>query len=101
MYLTHIWNIFVDEAIEIKKTPSKEFTFEKGRYMLLNWYMDHVNLQNESTSVAGTDIVNSNMILVDPEEGNKTQAYLKLEGLINLNESQLTVKKKIERIFVY
>lgn len=61
--------------------------------MLLNWYMDHVNLQNESTSVAGTDIVNSNMILVDPEEGNKTQAYLKLEGLINLNESQLTVKK--------
>lgn len=55
--------------------------------------MDHVNLQNESTSVAGTDIVNSNMILVDPEEGNKTQAYLKLEGLINLNESQLTVKK--------
>lgn len=61
--------------------------------MLLNWYMDHVNLRNESTSVAGTDIVNSNMILVDPEEGNKTQAYLKLEGLINLNESQLTVKK--------
>ncbi|KAG0866578.1 hypothetical protein G6F16_009379 [Rhizopus arrhizus] len=81
-----------DEAIEIKKIPSKEFTFEKGRYMLLNWYMDHVNLQNESTSVAGTDIVNSNMILVDPEEGNKTQAYLKLEGLINLNESQLTKK---------
>ncbi|KAG1052921.1 hypothetical protein G6F43_004968 [Rhizopus delemar] len=81
-----------DEAIEVKKTPSKEFTFEKGRYMLLNWYMDHINLQNESTSVAGTDIVNSNMILMDPEEGNKTQAYLKLEGLINLNESQLTKK---------
>ncbi|CAO3702359.1 unnamed protein product [Rhizopus stolonifer] len=69
-----------DESIEMKKMPPKDFNFEKGQYSLLNWYTDYV--QTNDTS---------HMILVDPEEGNKTHVYLRLEGLINLNASQLTV----------
>ncbi|RCH78004.1 hypothetical protein CU098_001596, partial [Rhizopus stolonifer] len=50
-----------DESIEMKKMPPKDFNFERGQYNLLNWYTDYV--QTNDTS---------HMILVDPEEGNKT-----------------------------
>lgn len=63
----------------MKKMPPKDFNFERGQYNLLNWYTDYV--QTNDTS---------HMILVDPEEGNKTHVYLRLEGLINLSASHLT-----------
>lgn len=89
---------FLDETIEIRRIATKEFAFDKGRYTVLNWYIDHIHLLQDNVSTVGTDVINYNMILVDPEQGNKTHSYLQLEGLINLNESQLTVKKRIKKI---
>ncbi|CAO3701803.1 unnamed protein product [Rhizopus microsporus] len=82
---------FLDETIEIRRIATKEFAFDKGRYTVLNWYIDHIHLLQDNVSTVGTDVINYNMILVDPEQGNKTHSYLQLEGLINLNESQLTI----------
>lgn len=89
---------FLDETIMIRRIATKEFAFDKGRYTVLNWYIDYVHSQQDNVSTVGTDVINYNMILVDPEQGNKTHSYLQLEGLINLNESQLTVKKTIKKI---
>ncbi|RCH88492.1 MutS protein msh5 [Rhizopus azygosporus] len=80
-----------DETIMIRRIATKEFAFDKGRYTVLNWYIDYVHSQQDNVSTVGTDVINYNMILVDPEQGNKTHSYLQLEGLINLNESQLTI----------
>lgn len=89
---------FLDETIMIRRIATKEFAFDKGRYTVLNWYIDYVHSQQDNVSTVGADVINYNMILVDPEQGNKTHSYLQLEGLINLNESQLTVKKTIKKI---
>lgn len=83
-------------SIEMKRVLQKDFLFEKGRYMLLNWYINHFqNIQGQypSTSQEVTEdtLSNQNVLFMDPEEGNKTQAYLQLEGLIHLDDSYLTV----------
>ncbi|KAG2200478.1 hypothetical protein INT47_011458 [Mucor saturninus] len=83
-------------SIEIKKVLQKDFSFEKGRYMLLNWYIKHFQTLHEQNSftlqdAAEESLSNQNIFLIDPEEGNKTQAYLQLEGLIHLDNSYLTV----------
>ncbi|ORE09067.1 hypothetical protein BCV72DRAFT_333979 [Rhizopus microsporus var. microsporus] len=80
-----------DETIELKRIATKEFAFDKGRYTVLNWYIDYVHPQQGSVSTVGTSVIDYNMMLADPEQGNKTHSYLQLEGLINLNESQLTI----------
>lgn len=89
----------------------KDFSFEKGRYMLLNWYINQLQQlqqpQHRQWPTASSDIrtmtegevvtaddditmADRNIFLMDPEEGNKTHAYLQLEGLIHLEHSQLT-----------
>lgn len=32
----------IGTSIEVKKVLAKDFSFEKGRYMLLNWYINHI-----------------------------------------------------------
>ncbi|KAI8049134.1 DNA mismatch repair protein MutS [Gilbertella persicaria] len=64
-------------TIEIKTILAKDMAFEKGRYMLLNWFIHHIQQDN--------------IYLRDPEEGNKTHAYLQLEGLVQLDDSLLSV----------
>ncbi|KAG2235169.1 hypothetical protein INT48_003513 [Thamnidium elegans] len=79
-------------SIEIKKIRSKDFSFEKGRYMLLNWFIHKLQLQQTMYEPNDTEesLANQNMFMVDPEEGSRTHAYLQLEGLIHLDTSQLT-----------
>jgi DNA mismatch repair protein MSH5 len=99
--------LLIGTSIEIKKVFGKDFSFEKGRYMLLNWYINQIQqlqLQqwpsynpsdlynmNEESAAADDTLANQNIFLMDPEEGNKTHAYLQLEGLIHLDHSHLTV----------
>ncbi|KAI9470796.1 MAG: muts domain V-domain-containing protein [Benjaminiella poitrasii] len=66
-------------SIEVKKVISKDFTFDKGRYQLLNWYLQLEQVEDGEC-----------VYMRDPEEGNKTQAYLRLEGIIHMDESQLS-----------
>lgn len=89
-------SLFTGASIEIKKVLQKDFSFEKGRYMLLNWYISHFqNLQSQnlftSRDAIEETLSNQNIFFMDPEEGNKTHAYLQLEGLIHLDDSYLTV----------
>lgn len=83
-------------SITIIKIANKEFLFDKGRITLLNWYINHINRQQEQqgsqeNTVEDDGIVNHKIYFRDHEEGIKTHAYLQMEGLIGLNESQLTV----------
>ncbi|KAI9364612.1 muts domain V-domain-containing protein [Pilaira anomala] len=78
-------------SIEIKKMHGKDFSFEKGRYLLLNWYIHHIQQQQSTYHDDDASISSQHMFLMDPEEGNKTHAYLQLEGLIHLDSSHLTV----------
>jgi len=82
------------------RTSNKEFLFDKGRITLLNWYISHINQQQEQqpsantaiyTDTEDTGIENHHIYFRDHEEGIKTHAYLQMEGLIELEESQLTV----------
>lgn len=70
--------------------------------MLLNWYINHFQTMQDKypihTSEAEDILPNQNIFLMDPEEGNKTQAYLQLEGLIHLDDSYLTVCITLEFI---
>lgn len=80
----------------------KDFSFEKGRYLLLNWYIHHIQQQQSTYHDDDASISSQHMFLMDPEEGNKTHAYLQLEGLIHLDSSHLTVgsiKKKLMYFF--
>jgi DNA mismatch repair protein MSH5 len=97
----------IGTSIEVKKVLAKDFSFEKGRYMLLNWYINHIqqvqqphsysNIYDEYDNMNEEDsTANENVFLVDPEEGNKTHAYLQLEGLISLDNSSLTVGSVLE-----
>lgn len=85
--------ITVGEAVEIKSIPVKDFSFEKGRCRLLNWYIQNIQDQQRSYEKQSDDtsIANYNIYFRDPEEGNKTHAYLQLEGLIQLDKSQQSV----------
>lgn len=72
----------------------KDFSFVKGRYILLNWYIDHMQAQEKQSEGDSEDmdaLVNHHVYLRDPDEECKTHAYLQLEGLIHLDESELTV----------
>jgi DNA mismatch repair protein MSH5 len=86
-------------SIEIQRIVQKEFAFEKGRYTLMNWYMHYLQLwqEHEPKEDDGSEdidsLANHHIYLRDPDEGNKTLAYLHLDGLIHLNESELTVSK--------
>ncbi|KAK4514100.1 RNA pol II transcription cofactor [Mucor velutinosus] len=82
------------------RTSNKEFLFDKGRITLLNWYISHINQQQEQqpsantaiyTDTEDTGIENHHIYFRDHEEGIKTHAYLQMEGLIELEESQLTI----------
>ncbi|RCH84523.1 MutS protein msh5, partial [Rhizopus stolonifer] len=77
MYLYSVYLIWLGNTIEIKTILAKDMAFEKGRYMLLNWFIHHIQQDN--------------IYLRDPEEGNKTHAYLQLEGLVQLDDSLLSV----------
>lgn len=81
---------------------SKEFLFDKGRITLLNWYINHINQEQQQqqqpsantathTDTEDTGIANQHIYFRDHEEGIKTHAYLQMEGLIELDESKLTV----------
>lgn len=61
--------------------------------MLLNWYVQHIqeNYGTSEHSAADFSMANCNLYFRDPEEGNKTHAYLQLEGLIQLDKSQQSV----------
>ncbi|GAA5812728.1 hypothetical protein MFLAVUS_006186 [Mucor flavus] len=79
-------------SIEIKKIRAKDFSFEKGRYMLLNWFIHKLQLQQTMYKLEDNEKnpANQNLFMVDPEEGSRTHAYLQLEGLIHLDTSHLT-----------
>ncbi|KAI7898974.1 muts domain V-domain-containing protein [Cokeromyces recurvatus] len=68
-------------SIEIKKVPAKDFMYEKGHSILLNWYIQHMNKGDDEEHI----------YLRDPDEGNKTHAYLHLEGILYLDESRISV----------
>ncbi|KAL0142774.1 DNA mismatch repair protein MutS [Mucor lusitanicus] len=84
------------------KMSSKEFLFDKGRITLLNWYINHINQEQQQqqqpsantathTDTEDTGIANQHIYFRDHEEGIKTHAYLQMEGLIELDESKLTI----------
>lgn len=83
-------------SITIIKIANKEFLFDKGRIRLLNWYINYINLQKErhnfqESVLEDNEIANYKIHFRDHEEGIKTHAYLQMEGLIELDQSQLTV----------
>ncbi|KAL9547867.1 hypothetical protein MBANPS3_005963 [Mucor bainieri] len=99
-------------AVTLIKTSSKEFLFSKGRMTLLNWYVNHISQQQQQdeqqqqqqqqhtslnnnaatyTSTEDMDVANQHIYFRDHEEGIKTHAYLQMEGLMELEESQLTI----------
>lgn len=97
--LIHL-QIHTGTSIEIQRVMKKDFSFEKGRYALLNWYINHIQLQqgkhlqeNDFDEEDLNSLANQHMYLRDPDEGNRTHAYLQLEGLIHLDQSQLTVSE--------
>ncbi|GAN10577.1 DNA mismatch repair protein msh5 [Mucor ambiguus] len=82
------------------KMSSKEFLFDKGRITLLNWYINHINPQQKQQPSANTatqtdaedmGVAGHHIYFRDHEEGIKTHAYLQMEGLIELDKSQLTI----------
>jgi DNA mismatch repair protein MSH5 len=92
MLLVYIWLSYLGETIETKTIPVKEFSFEKGRYMLLNWYILYIQEQQHRNYTSSEfSMPNYNIYFRDPEEGNKTHAYLQLEGLVQLDKSQHSV----------
>jgi hypothetical protein len=110
-YNVSSYKLCIGTSIEIIKVFGKDFSFEKGRYMLLNWYINYIQQLQQQWSVLSNDIIyndneedvisNQNIFLMDPEEGNKTHAYLQLEGLIHLDDSHLTVSSLLIIDFVY
>ncbi|KAG2193007.1 hypothetical protein INT46_009809 [Mucor plumbeus] len=83
-------------SITIIKIANKEFLFDKGRIRLLNWYINYINLQKErhnfqESVLEDNEIANYKIHFRDHEEGIKTHAYLQMEGLIELDQSQLTI----------
>ncbi|KAI9255012.1 muts domain V-domain-containing protein [Helicostylum pulchrum] len=80
-------------SIEIKKMRAKDFSFDKGRYMLLNWFIHKLQLQQTMYEMNddNQNLANRNMFMVDPEEGSRTHAYLQLEGLIHIDTSHLSI----------
>ncbi|KAL9558567.1 hypothetical protein PS6_001209 [Mucor atramentarius] len=95
-------NEYATSTTTLIKMASKEFLFDKGRIALLNWHINHINQQQDQppqpsdniathTDTTKTDIANHHIFFRDHEEGIKTHAYLQMEGLIELDESQLTI----------
>lgn len=81
-------------SIEIEKVLGKDFVYEKGRYLLLNWFINHIqNSAYNLNNITGEDTFDDEkIVLIDPQEGNKTHAFLQLESVINLEKSKLTVR---------
>lgn len=59
--------------------------------MLLNWFINHIQHNAYSSSNMLDELDHEKVILIDPQEGNKTHAFLQLESLIHLENSKLTV----------
>ncbi|CEP08657.1 hypothetical protein [Parasitella parasitica] len=82
-------------SITLIEIASRDFLFDKGRIALLNWYIDHVSQPQESTTVdideENDEIANQHIYFRDQDEGIKTHAYLQMDGLIELDQSRLTV----------
>ncbi|KAI8373882.1 muts domain V-domain-containing protein [Blakeslea trispora] len=78
-------------SIKTQIVPNKDLTFEKGRMMLLNWFIRHIQLDKSDNNSDQVSLVHHNVYLRDPEEGSKTHAYLQLEGLIQLENSHFSI----------
>ncbi|CAO3656862.1 unnamed protein product [Mucor fragilis] len=87
-------------AATLIKMSSKEFGFGKGRIALLNWYISRIRQQQQQqqpaniatqTGTEDTGMANHHIYFRDYQEGIKTHACLQMEGLIELDGSQLTI----------
>lgn len=94
-------------AATLIKMSSKEFGFGKGRIALLNWYISRIRQQQQQqqpaniatqTGTEDTGMANHHIYFRDYQEGIKTHACLQMEGLIELDGSQLTVSVHRVRI---
>lgn len=79
----------------------KDFVYEKGRYLLLNWFINHIqNGAYNSNNMVGEDTFDEEkIVLIDPQEGNKTHAFLQLNSVVDLENSKLTVSLKLRYVF--
>ncbi|OAD77986.1 hypothetical protein PHYBLDRAFT_68514 [Phycomyces blakesleeanus NRRL 1555(-)] len=80
------------ECIRVEKRSFKEFDSRKGRISLLNWYIHQSTSQDfHSRSQAAEDYSNNNNNDDDDDDDSKrTQAMIRLTGLIN-PQSHITI----------